>query len=459
MKFYIILFLFLLNFSGFGQSKTISRTEALNEIDSLFFYINEIHPNAYAYQTELKIRKIYEKAKRSIPDSLTVYQLFNQLSYIASTYKNGHLSILFPRKWYEDSVKVIPFCVDIEDEKLFAQKVSFSCKIPEGAKILKINGITSTKLIRKMICHQSGESSFFRKERVKQHFPELLYSLFNMQDSFQVTYRNKGKKLNETLQAIPYKIYAELAKRESSVNPYQSKFMTDIKTCIIDFRSFDNLEHFKQFLETCFRKIKQDGIEFLIIDVRNNLGGQSILGNELFQYIAKEPFEQYGKMSMKISRHLKNLWEKYYFPKGIIDSMALANLQSIPNGEVLEGDEEELISLRENPFRFFGKTYVLTSSATFSSAADFAWCFKHYKMGKVVGEETGGWGFCYGDNVYVELPVSKIAINVACKLFCNVGANETSTHGVKPDVKINADEALDYVIRLIKENNTTKDFN
>ena len=76
------------------------------------------------------------------------------------------------------------------------------------------------------------------------------------------------------------------------------------------------------------------------------------------------------------------------------------------------------------------------------------------KMGKVVGEETGGWGLCYGDNVYTTLPISNIAINVSCKLFYNIGATNESFHGVIPDYEINPNKAMNYTIEIIKNRNS-----
>jgi C-terminal processing protease CtpA/Prc len=150
------------------------------------------------------------------------------------------------------------------------------------------------------------------------------------------------------------------------------------------------------------------------------------------------------------------LWTSYYLPQGFIDSITVNELLKLPNGIVVRTDtvftdDEEIIKLNAISNRFYGSVYVLTSNFTFSSATDFAWCFKHYNMGKVVGEETGGWGLCYGDNVYAELPNSRLPINVSCKLFYNIGATETSTHGVIPDFQVKSEDALEYVIKIIEK--------
>lgn len=108
------------------------------------------------------------------------------------------------------------------------------------------------------------------------------------------------------------------------------------------------------------------------------------MGDAFFQYIGNKPFRQYDKVIVKLSqlykdRLLKNLGSKQpgeevlkYLNKknGTIDTFYLDNN-----------------SIQDNPLRFNGNIYLLIDSQTYSSAADFAQCFKFYKRGTIVGEE------------------------------------------------------------------------
>lgn len=96
--------------------------------------------------------------------------------------------------------------------------------------------------------------------------------------------------------------------------------------------------------------------------------------------------------------------------------------------------------------RFNGKVYLLTGTRTFSSAMNFAQAFKQYKIGTIIGEETGGWLVSFGDKVTTTLPVSHIPLSVSTKKFYTVGATDKDFHGVKPDIAIKADKALDYIV-------------
>ncbi len=453
----IILFLIFISNNSFSQNKMISKENAIQDIDTLHRYIEEIHPNAYAYISEDSIDKVYSNIKNKINDSLSIYKFYNLLSFIAANYKDGHTSVLIPRIWFQERHKVIPFTITVNNKRMFVVNSTDTSKIPIKAEIIEINNISTRIIIDTMINTQSGEDINYRIEKVKYFFSYLLFSLYDFEDNFKIKYRFNNEIKTVTLNGILFEKYSLLKDNNKNTQNYSAKFLPDKKVCIIDFRSFSDIDKFKIFLDTTFLKIKKQNIENLIIDLRNNTGGNSVLGDELFQYIYDKPFSQYDKTILKVSSQLKLLWKYNYLPNGIYDSLKVEKLMTLPNGIIVRTDtifndnEEKLIQIREEPNRLKGNVYILTSHFTFSSAADFAWCFKHYNMGKIIGEETGGWGFCYGDNVYTELPNSKIAINVSCKLFYNIGATKDSAHGVYPDYPIKSDEALNYALKLIKK--------
>jgi hypothetical protein len=113
-----------------------------------------------------------------------------------------------------------------------------------------------------------------------------------------------------------------------------------------------------------------------------------------------------------------------------------------------KGDRtEEFWTLKEVAGkRYLGKdVYVLTSRRTFSAAEEFAYDLQCLKRAKVVGETTGGGahpgrGVPVGDHFVVFVPSGR-AINPVTK------TNWEGT-GVKPDVAVAADKALEAAHRL-----------
>ena len=93
------------------------------------------------------------------------------------------------------------------------------------------------------------------------------------------------------------------------------------------------------------------------------------------------------------------------------------------------------------------------SHYTFSSASDFSWAFKYFKVGTVIGEETGGMAVCFGDIITPKLPNSKLFYSISWKKFYNYGATDDNVHGTLPDYYIEAEKALDFTIDLITRKN------
>ncbi|MDR1167573.1 MAG: hypothetical protein LBK53_01600 [Heliobacteriaceae bacterium] len=281
----------------------------------------------------------------------------------------------------------------------------------------------------------SGEQTFYRIDRLTYLFTPLLYALYKSEE-FEVEYRHNESTYKNRIQGISY--YERYERRSQAVasetiKPYSLQVDSINSFAIIDFRQFVDLENFTKFLDSTFTCLNNQKINNLIIDVRNNGGGNSRLGDELFQYISKVPFKQYGQTTIKTSEQQKNFFRSEY---NINDTSALG---------VVIGSDEELIELRFN-----GNVYVLQSHYTFSSASGFSWAFKYFGMGEIIGEETGGLAVCFGDIVRQRLPYSGFSYTVSHKKFYQYGATDDNIHGTIPDYEVPANNALSFAVELIK---------
>ena len=181
------------------------------------------------------------------------------------------------------------------------------------------------------------------------------------------------------------------------------------EVALMKLDDFQDLEKFKVFADSSFKILKERAITHLIIDLRNNYGGDSDVGDCLLQYLLDVPFRQYNRVFAKHSRLLKDRLLAHKQGKPLSHSDSVLLLQ--PNGKVdtLKNEDETLLEL---PHRFRGKVSLLVSTATFSSAADFAQAFSFYRRGNVIGEETGGWIISFGDIVQTTLPATKLPLIV-----------------------------------------------
>ncbi len=457
-----ILLLFLLitscnsNKNGSGKSNKfpkISPEQVKAELDSILINLEESHPDPYTQITQKDLLKKIDKLKSEIKDSLNIIDYYLKATPVLSAVNDGHTGLMPPFKLIRKiNPPVFPIHIILNNAgKIISQKRDK--QIPQYAEIVSINNIETNQIIQELSALISAEEYNYKKYHLNRNINILMGAYFNFPEQYKITYNYEGKEKSVELNG---KSAADLSKRnrksKKKIKNYTFETLENNTTGYINFKSFSGLQKFEEFLDSSFRIIKEKKIQNLIIDLRENGGGNSMLGDALFQYISKAPFHQFGKTIVKYSRQRENFYKanrSTWFsdmPDSTFNRLFLHKA-----GELVIEDGSELIQLKKNPLRYNGQIYLLTSIRTFSSAANFAWTFKKFKMGAVIGGKTGGHIVSFGDMLLITLPYSKLSMYVSHKEFYGYGAADNERHCVYPDYTVNKEEALNYTLKLIKE--------
>lgn len=441
------------------KSKIFSIKELQDDVDSLTKYIEETHPNAFFKYPKAQFYKDAQSLKSSIVKPLNCLDYYLLISKLVAKLEDGHTGVEFPQMEYLTSGAIMfPYNVKLTVEEPYVRIVrpfrAIESLIPNNSEVIGINGIESEKICKDIIACISGESSNLRANFGANYFYYYLDKLYGMKESYQVKFKSEGKTESAEIIGITFESLMKRIKMDTTsqftIKPsnYTLKLLSDSKTAIIDFISFDDFDRFKIFIDSAFTQIKVHKIENLVIDVRENLGGDSRIGDEFFQYISQTPFTQNAKSKIRFS-----FWQKEKYRQRFVESndSSWLSIKGIPDGSIDEKTNTVTVKLRENPNRFKGEIYLLTSITTYSSAASFAQCFKHYKMGKIIGEETGGWIIHYGNLVSATLPNTKMGLNISGTMWYEIGAKENDFHGTIPDIIVPSEKALDFTLDLIRK--------
>ncbi len=446
------LFIILIGISFINQlycQNNYSKIDSLNsDIDILFKSIEEIHPNMYASINKEIFNKKLLSIKSQINNNTNMLDFYLLINHLMVELNDGHTGMYFPyNELKSDGVLLFPFPIEINNSRVITtgDYTKTNNLIPIGSEILSINKVPIEEIIKKMIAQISGEKEFYKLDRLKYLFTPLLYAIYRT-DKFDIKYRYDELVHKKIIRGISFKErYKSRAKKNVPNNkPYSLKIDTVNDIAIIDFRQFVKLDKFKVFIDSSFNCIKNKNIANLIIDIRNNGGGDSKLGDEFFQYISKVPFKQFGKTIIKTSIPQKEFYKSAY------------NINDTNKLGIVVKEKGQLINLRKNRLRFNGNVYLLQSHFTFSSASSFAWAFKYFKMGKIIGEETGGLAVCFGDIIRKKLPYSDFSYTVSHKKFFLYGATDKNIHGTMPDYEVPTNKALDFTINMIKNKPCSK---
>ena len=216
----------------------------------------------------------------------------------------------------------------------------------------------------------------------------------------------------------------------------------------VDTTGMSRMPDFGAFLKEMFGEMRRNDVKTLVIDVRDNGGGDSSLCNQLLSWL--KPIDEFRWGGCKI--RFSKLWEaqypeeakqiKAYFEgKGLAYPLGELYDEALMESEDDELEEEETIDevfvMNHNRDSLFtGEIIFLQGKGTFSSAGDLIALAVDNGIGIVIGENSTYAPNSYGDNLYWELPNTHVKGSVSHKFFYRADAAKWNETVLVPDVPL-----------------------
>lgn len=438
-KLFLLLIVFLISYDSYSQ-KRFSPSELISDIDSLNKKILEIHPNPFTKIDSISYFKEINRIKLAIVKPLTGDEFYRLLAPITIKIGDGHTGLNPDQSQMIISKLRFPFDVFIQDNHLYIIKnYSVNNKILAGSEILKINGITTNEILSTLLKYIPGESERFTMAAMENFFPMAYRFVYGDCNKFSV----EIKQLDKVDTYEVYTLTNEQQKISENLMPSRLYFKNNV--AVIDLHNFSSPD-FTSFIDSVFTQISNKNIGSLIIDLRYNGGGEASFADSLISYLTLNEYQSMQSDLIKISSTTTDY---------------IQQLQSMNWGEK-KGSFYICSGMTIKPTnrkRFFnGSIYVLTSSMTYSTAGFFANVIKCYKIGTIIGSETGQPMIAYGDTYNYFLPNSNLSCGIAKQKFVLCCAR-TEGQGVIPDYIIRpnmtdklkgVDTEMDFTLRLIE---------
>lgn len=452
MKFYVLTSLCLwFSLWGFGQSnQQFSQKAVLNDLKALRESLEDAHYNLYAYTTKQAFEAAYLEVKNSIrQDSFSLLEAINLFQRLITVVKNGHTEIDFPGQSYREYAysggTLFPLELAFEDGKsLIRKNWSANKDIKIGSEVISINGKPIDEILSEIYPQISAERLYFKLVKLEFYsFPRYYWQVFGEQDDFEVELRSNGATQQVQLKAI------------KALDGYEKK-RTDVLNAKMNLKFLDKAAYlnpgdfsgdevqYRHFIDSAFVAIKKQKQKNLIIDLRNNRGGNEPFSNYLVSYIADQPFHWQSSFTLKTSKFLKEHIRQHFDTTSTYWQTALRK----EDGEVYEYTFDPYQPQAEEK-RFKGKVYVLVNRQSYSQSAVAAAQLQDYKYGIIVGEETGDFPTLYASQFQYELPQTGIPVKVSKGYIIRVNGS-TKAEGVIPDIIIK-DHLLDEQDEILEE--------
>jgi len=161
------------------------------------------------------------------------------------------------------------------------------------------------------------------------------------------------------------------------------------------------------FVDSSFVDIKKKNLLNLIIDLRNNLGGNDSFSDYLVSYIADQTFRWNSGFTLKTSAILKAHVRENYDTTNLYWQSVLTH----EDGSLYLYVFDEY-KLQPKDKRYLGDVYVLVNRQSHSKAALTAAQIQDYKFATIVGEETGDFPSLLASQYGYSLPHTGIEVKL-----------------------------------------------
>lgn len=439
--------------------RRLSRAAAIEDIDTLLMIYQRVHVNLYANVSRDSVSRLRDLLVASLPDSVSRVELWLGLDRIATSFGDGHTTLEPPVNEViravarGDMLFPIRVALDETGALVVASAPDVDTILAPGDRVLSINGYPADSLLLLLAGQISGEASSMRLEIATSGFAGRLW-LNGVRAPFVVRIRNaSGVEREESFPVRPRapKMNRQATRSTDSVGlaeapggasgtGFRYQLLPD-RVGYLDYYSMEgDLGVFRAQIAKAFTRMGTDSVRVLVIDLRRNGGGNSLLGDALLAHFNDRPYRQDSRKAWRMSREYRGYLKsaipgfirwfglEYAWPAG-------RRLFSGPDGRVVTFNWPIHAASRAAPF-FSGPVCILIGPATFSSATDLAAAVKDFHLATLIGEETGGRANSFGEVYPFLLPNSRVLAGVSSAYFVRASGDTTGHGGVRPDVEI-----------------------
>ena len=459
-----------LSFAQPNPKDIITKDQALTDLKVLEISLREIHPSFYRYTTKTEFDIAFANARSHINGNISLIEFTNLVAPIVAMIRCGHTHTLIP--YVTSRSKFFPADVKVISNRLFVLYDYSAKKIPGGSEVIEINGISTQEILNSLSSRTNadGYGQNFKDRVIEQGFAGNYAAYFSQPDSFSVKL-SVGEEIRAvTLPALSGEsINKEKAKRNLGSEKLVS-FEVDHENNvgILKIRTFfskkvkqQSGQNLKRFIRKSFRKLNNEKVANLIIDIRRNTGGRVAIPPLLFSYFTDEDFKFRNRL---LFRHGYKFSYPQYLNRNKLNDWVNRKLDRKINDTTYEWTlHRNTKPYKARKTKYAGKLFIIINGMTTSAATEFASLLYANNKGTFVGEESGGDynGVNGFDQTYLRLPNSGVGVLIAgWRSVMNWDNNQLIGHGIPPtylirptieDMLNGRDAEMAFIYDLIKK--------
>lgn len=406
------------------------------------FVLYQLLPKPFANQDE--IVALFKTQAKLLQANMTELEFYRVINPLVVKLRCGHTVLGLSKEYQEYLLQngcYLPLAVKVIDEKAYVWH-DFGGGLSKGTELVSINGRSVKEIIGQLLENITADGSnlTFKMARLNRSFNHYYFNFVDSAQQFRIAYRDFASKKNGevTLKAITKgqlnKNFTDLLPRKSEDSaPYSSELKPEydrLKITTFALWEEPEIQKFKAYLDAFFKEVAERKSSNLILDLRDNGGGNGVCAAWLYSYLIAKV-------------------EGPYFTS---DSTL---------GE--SGSRNNPVEPAIHNFK--GNLYVLINGGSFSNSGMLAAKLKNHNRAIFVGEESGGSYIAMNSRNQFIFPHTGLMVN---KSFLKVEvpvSGLTPGRGIFPDYEVKPtledylngrDVELEFAVGLIKQGRNNK---
>ncbi len=406
-------------------STFLSPVDMKADLDSLIQTIDAAHPDPTAYCGNSAWEKAKSMAYQQVCEPMSTPAFGWVISELLGTLQDSHTQlnyISFWRNHLDQGGRVLP----IRKRNKWVVKAP-KAGLDPGDELIAIEHFTIDQIdqISRVFAMTEGHSTVSEDRMVDALF-SLILAPFVVQnkDSIQITFLDRTGQLKKKKVATMTKQQWDQYLKELNKQKEEAEFYIDGGVCYLTIPSFapKRFGHQHRTIRKAFKKIHQQEIDSLVIDLRNNAGGLSTEVEYLYSFLdpngANTPHNIISKSS-KLARTRYPVLNHRWIQKIILT--LFKKQENIYNYVYLRaqplGQKDTVYfhhNFKQRKFIYPSKVMLWVNGLSASAAVDFTHAIKEKQRGEIWGEPVmGGMKGTFGNTTGKLLPQSNLQVQIS----------------------------------------------
>lgn len=408
------------------------------------------HPNLFWYISPDSLQLSYQKLQASLVDSLTEEQFRLRLAQWVALIGCGHTSVRPPKHAFgRIGGQQIPVQVKIllgDSMVLIAMPNGKDANFVRGVAISSINGRSARQIIDTLCTFIStdGRNNSFRYQYISGNFQRLYRAVFGQSAAYEIKYFDMqqversiiltaGIKPTTNARNVNLAI-VQPPPKPPVIKQHSLRIDTANRLAVMEINTFQE-NGLRHFFRKSFKTLEQLTVKHLVVELRQNGGGDIMKSTLLTRYLTRRSF----KVADTVAAY------KMKFPHP-----TLVHLRVVYQIQALFATHKGADGLRhfgfferhsfspKRRFHYNGEIYLITGGNTFSAATLVVAALQGQSKVSVIGEETGGGN--YGTTAIsipdLFLPNTKVRVRLPLYRVVIKKDSINNGRGILPDVVV-----------------------